>query len=162
MSIVYIETNQSLEAPVDHQIINNERVGIMEFVFGIVISALIYFIFLQSFAAAKPSPSHPVLDELVPSQQPISDGIIRPAYPTATIAETDYQNLPQDSVLRRHHLAHVRYLIDEVTFPRPTESVLRRHYDQLIESELDKCLKSDAHMQKLISRYEAYKQGYCR
>lgn len=78
------------------------------------------------------------------------------------VAETCYLNIPQDSVLRRHYLSHVRYMIETVTFPRPVDSVLRRHYEQLITGELDACLGDEAQMKKLIRRYEEYRRNAMR
>ena len=64
------------------------------------------------------------------------------------------QNIPQDSILRRHYLAHIKYMIETVTFPCPSDSVLRRHYEQLVASELDSCLGDAWHLNGLIRRYE--------
>jgi hypothetical protein len=43
-----------------------------------------------------------------------------------------YHHLPQDSVLRRHYLTHLRHMIETVAMPSPTDSVLRRHHEHLI------------------------------
>ena len=51
-------------------------------------------------------------------------------------------------------MTHVRYMLETVTFPRPTEMVLRRHYDQLIASQLEACLEDEAELNKLIRRYD--------
>ena len=45
-------------------------------------------------------------------------------------------SLPEDSVLRRHFLQHLRTRIEAV-LPPPTCSILKRHYEQLLEMELD-------------------------
>ncbi|RQW81016.1 MAG: hypothetical protein EHM62_05245 [Methylococcus sp.] len=44
--------------------------------------------------------------------------------------------LPEDSVLRRHFLQNLRARIEAV-LPPPTCSILKRHYEQLLEMELD-------------------------
>ena len=44
--------------------------------------------------------------------------------------------LPEDSVLRRHFLQHLRARF-EADLPPPTCSILKRHYEQLLEMELD-------------------------
>jgi hypothetical protein len=44
--------------------------------------------------------------------------------------------LPEDSVLRRHFLHHLRTRFEAV-LPPPTCSILKRHYEQLLEMELD-------------------------
>lgn len=74
--------------------------------------------------------------------------------PRASVAKPLRHSIPQDSVLRRHYISHIRYMIETITFPRPTDSVLRRHYDHLIASELEACLNDEAHLERLISRYE--------
>ncbi|MGX2039771.1 hypothetical protein ACWJKU_06505 [Methylocaldum sp. MU1018] len=74
--------------------------------------------------------------------------------PKSSAAGTPRHNVPEDSVLRRHYVSHIGYMIETVTFPRPTDSVLCRHYDHLIASELESCLSDGARMEKLISRYE--------
>ena len=52
----------------------------------------------------------------------------------------NYENLPQDSMLRRHAITHL-YAIVESNMPlRPTDSALRRHYDTTINHELNKLL----------------------
>ena len=45
-------------------------------------------------------------------------------------------SLPEDSVLRRHFMQHLRARIEAV-LPPPTCSILKRHYEQLLEMELD-------------------------
>jgi hypothetical protein len=45
--------------------------------------------------------------------------------------------LPEDSVLRRHFLTHLKSEVESALFPRPTDSVLRRHYDALVAAELE-------------------------
>jgi flagellar biosynthesis/type III secretory pathway M-ring protein FliF/YscJ len=50
------------------------------------------------------------------------------------------ENLPQDSMLRRHAITRL-YAIVESNMPlRPTDSALRRHYDTMINHELNKLL----------------------
>ena len=45
--------------------------------------------------------------------------------------------VPEDSVLRRHLLTQLRTEIESSLFPRPTDCVLQRHYEQLIELKLE-------------------------
>jgi hypothetical protein len=40
-------------------------------------------------------------------------------------------------MLRRHFLAHLQSEVESALFPRPTDSVLRRHYDSLVAVELE-------------------------
>ena len=39
------------------------------------------------------------------------------------------QKIPQDSILKRHFLTHVRAQIESRFAPRPSDSILTRHYD---------------------------------
>jgi hypothetical protein len=50
---------------------------------------------------------------------------------------SDKLKLPEDSMLRRHFLAHLQSEVESALFPRPTDSVLRRHYDSLVAVELE-------------------------
>jgi len=55
------------------------------------------------------------------------------------IAESDVTTntqIPEDSVLRRHFLAQLHAEIESELFDRPTDVVLKRHYDQLILTKL--------------------------
>lgn len=45
--------------------------------------------------------------------------------------------LPEDSVLKRHFLSHLRHEIEKQHLPCPTETVLKRHHRQLIQSRID-------------------------
>ncbi|MDD5580075.1 MAG: hypothetical protein PHY16_12450 [Methylobacter sp.] len=51
------------------------------------------------------------------------------------------QKIPQDSVLRRHYLTHLRTEIESGLTACPTDSVLRRHYNHLINTEMEKQLE---------------------
>lgn len=50
---------------------------------------------------------------------------------------SDKLNIPEDSVLKRHFLAHLQSEIESALFPRPTDAILRRHYDSLVAAELE-------------------------
>lgn len=54
--------------------------------------------------------------------------------------EIKYKNLPEDSMLRRHYLTHLRALVESRMPPRPTDSTLRRHYDSMLENEVENLL----------------------
>jgi hypothetical protein len=45
--------------------------------------------------------------------------------------------IPEDSVLKRHFLTHLKSEIESALFPRPTDSALQRHYDSLVIAELE-------------------------
>jgi hypothetical protein len=48
------------------------------------------------------------------------------------------QRLPQDSILRRHFLNHLRSQIEAGYPSRPTDSILKRHFDNFIAAEMQK------------------------
>lgn len=50
------------------------------------------------------------------------------------------QNDPEDSVLHRHYLAQLRNEIETELPPRPTDSVLKRHHDHLVQAKLQQRL----------------------
>ena len=62
------------------------------------------------------------------------------AAPTATMTLRDEAIAPQDSILRRHHLAQLQAEREALTDPYPTDSILRRHTDSMI-----KALLTDTH-----------------
>jgi hypothetical protein len=66
-------------------------------------------------------------------------------------------SLPQDSILRRHYLAHLCTMIETLAPLQPTESVLCRHYDTMIAARLDECLGNKKAMEQLIYDYEHIK-----
>jgi len=45
-----------------------------------------------------------------------------------------------ESTQRRHYLANVRSIIESHHLPRPTDSTLKRHYDTMIEMEIEQYL----------------------
>ena len=103
---------------------------------------------------AKPS----VSQAPPPVAKPVVSNPIQKASPAVASAKTSHK-IPQESVLRRHYLTHVRYMIETVHMPRPTESVLRRHYEQSLASQLDDCLNDEAKMEKLINRYDLHRKS---
>jgi hypothetical protein len=56
-------------------------------------------------------------------------------------SKTLKQQLPQDSILKRHYLTKIQFDIESVLPPRPTDSILKRHYDSLIATEMLKRLE---------------------
>ncbi|MCD2449483.1 hypothetical protein GO003_003675 [Methylicorpusculum oleiharenae] len=53
--------------------------------------------------------------------------------------------LPEDSVLRRHHMSLILSQIEDELGERPVDSVLVRHYDHLVLSELMRRLEIEDH-----------------
>jgi len=72
---------------------------------------------------------------------------------TAQVATSE--NLPQDSTLRRHYLAHLKMMVENSVCPRPSESTLRRHHDNMVNSQIEACLDDEEKMFALVSDYEA-------
>lgn len=62
--------------------------------------------------------------------------------------------LPEDSILRRHYLNHLCTMIESLVPPRPTESVLCRHYDAMVVTRIARCLNDKKAMEQLIHDYE--------
>ncbi len=50
-------------------------------------------------------------------------------------------------------------MLETVSAPRPAEMVLRRHYEQLIASQLEDCLNDEAKMERLINRYDEHRKN---
>ena len=79
---------------------------------------------------------------------------------TVTLAPKESgDNLPQDSMLRRHYLTHLRTMIESLNGPRPTDSSLSRHYDSLITTEIAQCSSDQNAIGRLICHYEAHKKA---
>lgn len=64
-------------------------------------------------------------------------------------------SLPQDSILRRHYFTHLCTMLETLVPPRPTESVLCRHYDTMIVAKIYQCLNDKKAMEQLICDYES-------
>lgn len=94
----------------------------------------------QEETASKPAPA-PI--------QPIEPVIITECKAEVGAAVVNRESvrkegLPQDSMLRRHYLATLRYTLESGLPPRPTDSILMRHFDNwtnhFIETEVNKRL----------------------
>jgi hypothetical protein len=106
---------------------------------------------VEIHAEPKPSPA--------PSAPKLAQTLEMPTAPLAALKPPATQpmgaHIPQDSVLKRHYLAHVRYMLETLSPPRPTDSVLRRHHEQLISSQFEACLRDPARMDQVRADYEA-------
>lgn len=79
-----------------------------------------------------------------------------PAPQAASVATTESAAstaIPEDSVLKRHHLNQLSAMIEAVVGPRPGDSVLSRHYDATVAVELERCQNDKSAMEKLIRNY---------
>ena len=124
----------------------------------------------------KPANVPPVAANVEPKREPLqrpqateavsaietkSKPIVEPTpIKTVTLAPKESgDNLPQDSMLRRHYLTHLRTMIESLNGPRSTDSSLRRHYDSLITTEIAQCLSDQNAIGQLICHYEAHKKA---
>lgn len=80
----------------------------------------------------------------------------KPQANETTIAPAEYNSstLPEDSILRRHHFTHLCTMLEALVPPRPTESVLCRHYDMMIVTKIVQCLTDKNVAEQLICDYE--------
>jgi len=66
------------------------------------------------------------------------------------------ENLPEDSMLRRHYLTNLRTMIESLKSPRPTDAALSAHYDAMINTEVEQCLSEKGATERLISNYQKH------
>lgn len=154
----------------------------IEFVITVVLIALLIMFFKKriNFASCCPSKepvkSEPTVPEQV-KQQPETNPevteatVVTPPEPkpaniepsakpqvkeaaVSPVEHTYSSLLPQDSILKRHYLNHVCMMIESIAPPRPTDSVLCRHYDAMIVTEIDQSLNDKKAMEQLIHAYE--------
>lgn len=45
--------------------------------------------------------------------------------------------VPEDSTFKQNFLMHLQSEIESVLHPRPTDSILKRHYDALVSAEVE-------------------------
>lgn len=95
-----------------------------------------------------PAPSKPAQQ----SNQPVESE--QASHKVVVSPENSNKNLPQDSMLKRHYLAHLRAMIISLSPPRPTDSALARHYDTQIAAKIEQCLNDESALQQLIFHYE--------
>ncbi len=55
--------------------------------------------------------------------------------------------VPEDAVLRRHFISHLRNEIEASLHPRPSDSILQRHYDALVSMTLEQRLSDLGNLQ---------------
>jgi hypothetical protein len=111
----------------------------------------------QNLKQAEPLPrvesgTKPTVTPLQPQTS-----VITPVIPAVTVKFAAH--VPQDSMLRRHYISHVRAMLEALTLPRPTDSALRRHYEQLIASQLEHCLTDNVAIETVLARYQAHQMS---
>ncbi|MGD7034772.1 hypothetical protein [Methylotuvimicrobium buryatense] len=93
--------------------------------------ALQHFKFIDGIEIPDAAASTSIID-VKEKSSPIELAIV------GTPSKSDSKHeVPEDSVLRRDWLTQLRSEIEASLFPRPTDCVLLRHYEQLVESELE-------------------------
>jgi len=141
-----------------------------------VVAALIWF-FLKNKKQAQGTRPKNLFESAKPIQQETkpADKIAAPVKPVAAppLAESkplvaeqtnkvvsstpENSLLPQDSMLKRHYLTHLRAMIDSLS-PCPTDLALSRHHNTQITAVIEQCLNNEAAMAKLICQYENCKK----
>ena len=109
--------------------------------------------------AASTEPKKEPSPIAVPINKPVS--ATKPAVVVAPkiIKQDNTDNLPQDSTLRRHAIAHLRSLIESLNPARPADSSLSRHYDALINAEIEQCISDKGAIERLVVTVEAHKKA---
>lgn len=99
-------------------------------------------------SANQPANTEPSAKSQVSAKPQVKETAVSPA------ENISISFLPQDSILKRHYLTHVCMMIESLAPPRPTDSVLCRHYDAMIFAEIAQCLSDKKAMEQLIHTYE--------
>lgn len=74
---------------------------------------------------------------------------------SSSAEEISAATVSEEPILKRHHLHNIRLMLEATTFPRPTDSALSRHYDEVMDAKAEECLENEAKMARLIADYEA-------
>ncbi len=70
------------------------------------------------------------------------------------IAKATTDNLPEDSILRRHALAQLKNILAAVKGARPSDSIQSRHYDAEINSLISQALVCKTALANATANYE--------
>ncbi len=70
------------------------------------------------------------------------------------IAKATTDNLPEDSILRRHALAQLKNILEAVKGARPSDSIQSRHYDAEINSLISQALVCKTALANATANYE--------
>ena len=81
---------------------------------------------------------------------------ISPKVAVSTKETSKAIQIPKDSTLRRHALNQLHTLLESCKENRPTDSVLSRHYDQLVEVKINNYTNDADEILCLLSFYENY------
>lgn len=104
--------------------------------------------------SAIPTAVNPQITDAAVVSSPEPQPANTPESPAKPEADIPTSCLPEDSILRRHYLNHLCTMIESLAPPRPTESVLCRHYDAMVVTRIGRCLNDKKSMEQLIHDYE--------
>ena len=71
----------------------------------------------------------------------------KPETPITPAAHSD--DIVEEAMLKRHHLHHLRQMLEATTFPRPEDSVLARHYDEMIDAKAEEYLNDEGKISQI-------------
>ncbi|WP_052808124.1 hypothetical protein [Methyloterricola oryzae] len=134
----------------------------MEVVIGIVFSVIFFLFFLQNKAGpadagerAAQAATPPAMDLALGQTERGKASRPSDSAPGLSMAT----RLPEDSVLRRHYVTHVRQMVEDMAGPVPGDSVLRRHHEQLVGSRVDECLENAEQLAALFEQFGAFRRA---
>ena len=104
-------------------------------------------------AAVVEEPKVKVSTETQAKAEPAIEAVIKT--PTVQVSKITTDNLPQDSIQRRHALSQLHNIIETIKGPRPTDSIQSRHYDALVNSLITKALTDKLALDNLHKSYES-------
>jgi hypothetical protein len=104
--------------------------------------------------AAAPAPAQ-VVEAPAATPAPVVAVAAVPAPSQSAQSAPAAVRIPQDSILRRHFLNHVAYMLEALAPCRPTDSVLKRHHAQWLRIQMEACLSDPARLNKVFSDYES-------
>ena len=98
----------------------------------------------------------PIIEETAPVETAVvaepAPVIAEVSVPVTAKATTD--NLPEDSILRRHALAHLKNILEAVKGARPSDSIQSRHYDAEINSQISQAIVCKTAFANATANYE--------
>lgn len=68
---------------------------------------------------------------------PFSSSSLQSDIASDSESDAELSLLEEEAALKQSFLAHLQSEIESALFPRPTDSVLRRHYDALVSAEVE-------------------------
>ncbi|UOA09267.1 hypothetical protein [Methylobacter sp. S3L5C] len=130
------------------------------------VAVVLFFIYLSRSKKAKNQSLQPASQagenkSATHSKSKIAPSVKSKAGSTTILTQQNSNNVPQDSTLKRHFIAHLRTMIESLK-PRPTDSALSRHYDSLINAEVEQCVNDQNSLEQLIAQYEGHPETFAQ